>query len=89
MIFWTIVFDVCSSKHTRHRSDVMPAEQEANLDTLVYAMDTGNISRSQVHEEREKAVHAIGSDVKIMARVRRSCHKMWCYDNTLQRHDDL
>jgi len=37
---------VITYKHARHRSDVMPTKQEANLDTLVYAMDTGNISRS-------------------------------------------
>ena len=40
-----------------------------DLDALINAMDPGNISCCEIHEQRKEAVHAIGSDVKIMAGI--------------------
>ena len=39
------------------------------LDSLVNAMHSGDVPMSEVYKEREEAVHAIGSDVQVMAGV--------------------
>ena len=39
------------------------------LDPLINAVHSGNITTSEVHKEREEAIHAVGGDVQVMAGV--------------------